>query len=140
LRFERFKNIVDIMFDIRHFPEALSDARMRAGLTQRELARRAGTSQPVIARLEGGQSSPTLATVERLAAAAGYDVKMELAPKPQRDPVIEAYKRDVDRTLLRRNLERTVDERIRSLIELQEFGAEVERGVRRSKRGRKRTS
>jgi len=37
------------------------------------------------------------------------------------DPVIEAYKQEVDRTLLRANLARTVDERIRNLVRLQRF-------------------
>ena len=37
----------------------------------------------------------------------------ELAPADYCDPVIEAYKKDVDRTLLRENLKLTVEERIR---------------------------
>jgi hypothetical protein len=44
-------------------------------------------------------------------------VEVSLAP----DPVIEAYKKDVDRTLLRENLKRTVEERLRDLMRLQEF-------------------
>lgn len=110
------------------------DARTRAGLTQRELAERAGTSQPAIARLESGQSSPTFATIERLVAAAGFDVRIELVPKAARDPVVEAYKRDVDRSLLQDNLRKTVDQRLRSLVELQEFGQELQRAVRGRRR------
>jgi hypothetical protein len=41
------------------------------------------------------------------------------------DPVIEAYKRDVDRTLLRENLKLTVEERLRQLMELQKFAEEL---------------
>lgn len=37
------------------------------------------------------------------------------------DPVIEAYKKDVDRTLLRENLKRSVEERLRDLMRLQRF-------------------
>jgi hypothetical protein len=37
------------------------------------------------------------------------------------DPVIEAYKRHVDRTLVRANLARTVEERIQNLVRLQRF-------------------
>jgi len=37
----------------------------------------------------------------------------DLAPADYCDPVIEAYKKDVDRTLLRENLKLTVEERIR---------------------------
>ena len=41
------------------------------------------------------------------------------------DPVIEAYKRDVDRTLIRENLKKTHEERLLALIELQRFAAEL---------------
>jgi hypothetical protein len=37
----------------------------------------------------------------------------ELAPRNYLDPVVEAYKKDVDRTLLRQNLKLSVEERIR---------------------------
>ena len=46
------------------------------------------------------------------------------------DPVIEAYKRDVDRTLLRENLKLSVDERFRKLIALQRFAEELRRAGR----------
>ena len=41
------------------------------------------------------------------------------------DPVIEAYKRDIDRTLLRRNLRRAVAERVANLIALQRLAMEA---------------
>lgn len=108
----------------------IAQARLKAGLTQRQLAQRMGTSQPAIARLEAGQVSPTLGTVERIAAAAGYELRVELVPLLAPDPVIEAYKRDVDRSLLRENLGRTVEERLRSLDDLRRFGDELQRAVR----------
>ncbi|MEO7083831.1 MAG: hypothetical protein ABI442_20285 [Gemmatimonadaceae bacterium] len=37
------------------------------------------------------------------------------------DAVVEAYKRDIDRTLLRENLRKTVEERVRALMALQRF-------------------
>jgi hypothetical protein len=43
------------------------------------------------------------------------------------DPVIEAYKKDVDRTLLRENLKLTVEERFLRLMELQRFAEELQR-------------
>ena len=49
----------------------IRDARHAAGLTQRELARRAGTSQPAIARYERGAASPSVATLDRILRAAG---------------------------------------------------------------------
>lgn len=46
------------------------------------------------------------------------------------DPVIEAYKRHIDRTLLRENLKLTVEDRFRKLMELQRFAAELRRAGR----------
>jgi hypothetical protein len=46
------------------------------------------------------------------------------------DPVIEAYKKNVDRTLLRANLARTVEERIQNLGRLQRFAEELKRAGR----------
>lgn len=46
-------------------------ARAKAGLTQGEVAERMGTTQSVIARLESGQRSPSLRTVQRYAEAVG---------------------------------------------------------------------
>ena len=43
------------------------------------------------------------------------------------DPVIEAYKKDVDRTLLRANLARSVEERLQNLERLQRFAEELRR-------------
>jgi hypothetical protein len=47
------------------------------------------------------------------------------------DPVIEAYKKDIDRTLLRENLKLTVEERLLQLIKLQEFAEELGRAGRK---------
>jgi hypothetical protein len=43
------------------------------------------------------------------------------------DPVIEAYKRDVDRTLIRQHLRLTVEQRFDALMRLQEFAEELRR-------------
>jgi uncharacterized protein len=50
----------------------LREARRSAKLTQSELARRAGTSQPAVARYETGAASPSVRTLERLLYAAGF--------------------------------------------------------------------
>jgi endonuclease V-like protein UPF0215 family len=50
------------------------------------------------------------------------------------DPVIEYYKKDIDRTLIRKNLKLTVEERIRQLQKLQEFAAELRRAGRASRK------
>lgn len=43
------------------------------------------------------------------------------------DPVVEAYKPGIDRTLLRENLKKTPEERLRALQRLQEFAEELRR-------------
>ena len=51
--------------------EALVQARTAAKLTQAEVARRLGTTQSAIARLEGGGVSPSISTLRRYAQATG---------------------------------------------------------------------
>jgi predicted nucleotidyltransferase/DNA-binding XRE family transcriptional regulator len=59
--------------------------RLLAGLSQAELARRAGTSQPAVARYEGDLSSPAVATLERLLRAAGAELVLSVEPAPASD-------------------------------------------------------
>jgi len=54
-------------------------------------------------------------------------VDFEAAQALGSDPVVEAYKRHVDRTLLRQNLRRTVTERVRNLMALQRLAEEARR-------------
>ncbi len=58
--------------------EALVSARARANLSQAEVARRVGTTQSAIARLEGGGVSPSIATLRRYAAATGAKLEINL--------------------------------------------------------------
>ena len=58
--------------------EALVRARTAAKLTQVELARRLGTTQSAIARLEGGRVSPSFTTLRRYAAATGTRLTVKL--------------------------------------------------------------
>ncbi len=48
---------------------ALIDARVKKKMTQAEIAKKAGTKQPVISRLEGAQGSPSLSLIKRIAHA-----------------------------------------------------------------------
>jgi transcriptional regulator with XRE-family HTH domain len=51
--------------------DLIVDARVRAGLTQAEVARRARTSQARISELERGEANPTVDTLARVAGALG---------------------------------------------------------------------
>lgn len=59
--------------------ELVREARRRAGLTQRELAERASTTQSAIARLESGRASPSLEHVEWLLKLCGFSMIVSLA-------------------------------------------------------------
>ncbi len=63
----------------------LREARKRAGLTQRELARCAGTAQSVVARIERNRSSPTWGTLLELIRAAGFELNCQLTPATASD-------------------------------------------------------
>jgi transcriptional regulator with XRE-family HTH domain len=67
--------------------ELLRAVRLEAGLSQRGLARRAGTSQPAIARYERGASTPSWETLQRLVAACGQRVRLEAEREPDPDDV-----------------------------------------------------
>jgi transcriptional regulator with XRE-family HTH domain len=56
----------------------LRNARERAGLTQRQLARKARTAQSVVARIELGETSPSWSTLARLLKAAGFTLSADL--------------------------------------------------------------
>lgn len=63
----------------------IREARRRADLTQAELARRVGTSQPAIARYERARAMPDLDTLHRIVEACGFELRLELAePDAQR--------------------------------------------------------
>ncbi len=63
----------------------IREARSRAGLGLRELARRAGTSHATLARYERGEVDPTMGTLERIVAACGFELRVLLAPPDRQD-------------------------------------------------------
>jgi len=60
---------------------AVVDVRNRAGLTQKQLARKMGTTLPVAARLESGRGRPSMRTLERLAEATGSRLLISFEPR-----------------------------------------------------------
>jgi transcriptional regulator with XRE-family HTH domain len=65
--------------------DLIHEARRRAGLTQSELAARAGTSQPGIARWESGRTAVSLDDVLRLVRLCGFDLEIMLVSRDESD-------------------------------------------------------
>ena len=59
------------------------------------------------------------------------DERPEARDDLEPDPVIELYKRDVDRTLIREQLRRSVDERVRNMIAALRFAEALREAARR---------
>lgn len=60
--------------------QAVRDRRLALGLSQVELAARAGMTQPALSRLEAGGVVPTIPLLERISAALNADLIVEIAP------------------------------------------------------------
>jgi transcriptional regulator with XRE-family HTH domain len=78
-------------------PSTLRGARQRAGLSQAALAQRAGTSQATVSAYESGRKQPSVDTLSRLLAAAGWRLAAE--PVARREPSRAEHER-VARTLV----------------------------------------
>lgn len=61
--------------------DVIREARLRAGLSQHELAARSGRDRSVIARWEQGVVSPSLDTLVEIVHACGFDLPLELVPR-----------------------------------------------------------
>ncbi len=62
----------------------VAKARMRAGLSQAQLARRMKTTQSAVARLESGRGMPSTRTLSRFAKATGHRLKISFEPVRKR--------------------------------------------------------
>lgn len=60
----------------------IRDARQAAGMSQAELARRAGVSQPVISAYESGRREPGMAMFTKLVSASGHRLVVRIVPQP----------------------------------------------------------
>lgn len=96
-------------------PELIKGGRRRHGVSQRTLALRAGTDQAAISRIERGQVSPSVETVERLLAAMGEELRLEARP----------MKREYDPLHLRAALRRTPAERLSLAISWNRLAADL---------------
>ncbi len=62
----------------REIAVAVVQYRAERGMSQRDLARATGLTQPVIARLESGDSAPSLATLVKLTTSPGLRLRLEM--------------------------------------------------------------
>lgn len=72
---------------INEIAKMVVDLRQKAKLTQRELAEKAETTQPVIARIESGvdQRMPSLELLAKIAIAANANIKISITQTRHRD-------------------------------------------------------
>jgi transcriptional regulator with XRE-family HTH domain len=83
--------------------DILHEARLRAGLSQAELARRAGTHRSAIGRWERGEALPSLEKLRELVRACGLELTFRIA---------NADLEDHDLALIRQALLFTSEERV----------------------------
>lgn len=76
----KYRKAYEALEDELAVARAVIAARTRVGLTQMELARKMGTTQPVVARMEGGRIQPSLRTLQRLAQATGSKLSIRFEP------------------------------------------------------------
>jgi transcriptional regulator with XRE-family HTH domain len=100
----------------------LQEARLRAGLTQHQLAERTGRDRAVIARWEQEAVAPSLETLVDLLRACGFDLELVLVP----------YETDRNERLVA-NLKLSPERRLERLVKAVE--SEITEGGRR--RGRR---
>lgn len=83
LRRPGVKAAYDELDDEFRFLDEILKARHAAGLTQGEVAKRVGTTQSAVARLESGagRHSPSIATLQRYASALGYRLELKLVKR-----------------------------------------------------------
>lgn len=103
--------------------EVIRERRLAHGLTQAQLALRAGTTQTALSRLERGEISPTIATIERLLFVMGETASFDV--KPLRGDHDEAHLADL--------LARTPAQRLELAMSWNRLAGEVALAGRRAR-------
>lgn len=91
--------------------QLLREARIRHRVSQEQLARRAGTTQSAISRIEKDRISPTIATLTELLHLLGEDLAL----------AAEKWETGIDVTLNEGNLKLTPEQRVRKGLEFADF-------------------
>lgn len=107
-------------YRVQQVSHTLVSARQAAGLSLRELARRAGTSHPTLRAYEKGQKMPSVVTFLRVLEAANFAVDFELSPRIRQMDGI-ARGEELEEAL---NLAAQFPARHSEHLELPRFGAE----------------
>jgi uncharacterized protein len=103
--------------------QLIRDARARSGLTQERLARRAGTAQPAISRLERDELSPSIETLDLLMNAMGERLQLSGTP----------LERDYDPLHRKANAERSPEERLALAISWNRMAGRLGEAGRRAR-------
>lgn len=107
--------------------------------TRRHIERLRRTGRPAVLTVNGAAElvvqeaeayQRRVADVDAVGPRTGMHTNSDLPREP--DPVIEAYKEHIDRTLLRENLARSPEERVRGLMALQRLADETAKAGRRA--------
>jgi transcriptional regulator with XRE-family HTH domain len=99
--------------------QLVREVRLRHRLDQRALARRAGTSQGQISKIERGVVSPSISTLERLLGVMGERLQLEAVPGPRPNQSTRELRRDYEQL--------SVEERVAQAAALSEALTEIAR-------------
>ena len=97
-------------------------ARQLTGLTQVQLAERAGTSRSAISAIEHGKRDPGLEGLQKILVAAGFDLLTHLAPHDDHDDVLKALDTRLD-----------PETRRKRKAAMREFGSELRQAMSSSR-------
>ena len=81
LKDPEFKKQWDALEDEYALINSLMSARVKSGLTQKELSIRSGIDQANISKIETGVYNPTLNILRKLADAMNMDLRIEFVPR-----------------------------------------------------------
>jgi transcriptional regulator with XRE-family HTH domain len=106
----------------------IRERRLARGLSQEQLARRAGTSQAAISKLENGETSPSIETLARILRVMGEQLSLTTSPTDHR----------YSRADLAREVRRPMRERLEGALAWNDFAGEIGGAAARALRSRSR--
>ncbi len=111
--------ILTVSLSARQFGSTLRSARLRARLSLRAAAEKAGTSHPTVAAYESGRKSPTVTTLLRILDAYGFSADIVVSPRVrERDGILRG--KELEDVLA---LAEAFPARVAKTLEFPKFGA-----------------